>query len=114
MAAKLSKKQRVALRQIDELSAKRNKENILGAASIGVMALVIFGYNALTYQLGIIPETNQFIRAIIYIIAMVIAGFCGIMFMRGSRNKRKIDALRQQVGISHETLEAWKRGEYNE
>ena len=114
MAAKISKKQRVALKQIDELTAKHKRKTILGVVSIGVMALVIFVYNALTYQLGIIPETNTVVRAAIYLIAMVIAGYCGIMFMQASREKRKIDALRQQVGISRETLDAWKRGEFND
>jgi len=112
MAAKLSKKQRVALKQIDELSSKRKQQLILGFASIGVMVLVIVGYNTLTYQMGVIDEGNTIIRAAIYMTAMVIAGFCGIMLMRASRNKTKIDAMRQSVGISRETLDAWHRGEY--
>lgn len=112
--AKLSKKQRVALKQIDELSAKRRRQRILGYASIGVMVLVIVTYNFLTYQAAIIPDTNTIVRAIIYIIAMVIAGFCGIMLMRASREGRKIDGLRQSVGISRETMDAWKRGDYDE
>ena len=70
MAAKLSKKQRVALKQIDELSSKRKQQLILGFASIGVMVLVIVGYNTLTYQMGVIDEGNTIIRAAIYMTAM--------------------------------------------
>ncbi len=112
--AKISKKQRSALRQIDALEAKRKREMILGLVSIVVMAGLIILYNLFTYQLGIIDPGNQVLRAILYTIAMVIAGYCGIMFMRGSKKKREIDGLRQSTGISRETLEAWKRGEYNE
>lgn len=112
--AKLSKKQRVSLKQIDELEAKRKREIVLGVISIGVMVVVIIGYNTLTYTLGILAETNTVVRAGIYTIAMVIAGFCGIMFMRASRNKQKIDGLRQSTGISKDILEAWRRGEFNE
>ena len=112
--AKLSKKQRVALKQIDELEGKRKRNIILGVISIGVMVLVIVGYNTLTYTLGVVDESNTIIRAAIYIIAMVVAGFCGIMFMRASREKRKVDGIRQSVSISRDTLDAWHRGEFDE
>ena len=112
--AKISKKQRVSLKQIDELESKRKREIILGVISIGVMVAVIIGYNTLTYTLGIMEESNTFVRAGIYALAMVIAGFCGIMFMRASRKKQKIDSLRQSVGISKNILDAWHRGEFNE
>ena len=112
--AKLSKKQRVALKEIDNLSAKRKRDMILGVAAIGVMAAIIATYNLLTYQLGIVQESNTVIRAILYLIAMVAAGYCGIMLMNASRKKRKIDGLRQAVGISREILDAWQRGEYEE
>lgn len=109
--ANISKKQRVALRQIDELNSESKRDIILGAVSIVVMIAIILAYNTLTYQYGIIDESNTVLRACIYAIAMVIAGFCGIMFMRASRKKAKIDGLRQSTGISRDTLEAWKRGE---
>lgn len=112
--AKITKKQRVALKQIDVLSAERKRDLILGLSSIGVMVLVIIGYNTLTYSLGVIDEANTIIRAAIYITAMVIAGFCGIMLMRASRKKAKIDGMRQSVSISRDTLEAWRRGEFDE
>ena len=109
--AKISKKQRVALKQIDELEAKKRRDQILGVVSIALAAVVFFTYNLLTYQLGIIEETNTVIRAVVYIVAMVVAGYCGIMFMHASQKKSKIDGLRQSTGISRETLEAWKNGE---
>lgn len=112
--AKISKKQRMSLRQIDILESKRTREMILGAASIVGMVVLIVLYNTLSYQMGIIDPNNQILRAILYTIAMVIAGFCGIMFMRASKKKREIDGLRQSVGISRETLDAWKRGDLGE
>ena len=108
---KISKKQRAALREIDELSSARRRNRILGWASIGVMVLLIVGYNTLTYNLGIISESNTIIRAMMYITAMVIAGFSGIMLMKASQKQRKIDGYRQANGISRETLDAWNKGE---
>ncbi|MBR3181966.1 MAG: hypothetical protein IKF56_04940 [Eggerthellaceae bacterium] len=109
--ANISKKQRVALRQIDELRAQNKRDIILGVASIIVMVAIIVTYNTLTYTYGIIDESNTILRAVIYAIAMVIAGFCGIMFMRASRRRAKVDGLRQSTGISRDTLDAWNRGE---
>ena len=114
MAAKLSKKQRMALKEIDNTTKGRKRDLILGFASIAVMAVLILGYNTLTYDLGIISMENTVIRGVLYGIAMVIAGFCGIMLMHASQKKNKIDGLRQQAGISRETLEAWKKGEFDE
>ena len=108
---KISKKQRVALKQIDVLSGKRNRNIVLGVISIGVMALLIFGYNMLAYNLGILDPTEMLPRGIMYVAAMVIAGFCGIMFMHAGRNKQKMEGLRQSASISREVLEAWKNGE---
>ncbi len=108
---KISKKQRVALKQIDEHEAKRKRETVLAIASIALMVVLIFAYNYLTYTAGIIDEGNVFIRGGLYVIAVVIAGFCGIMLMRANRNKAKVDAFRQSNGISRETLEAWRKGE---
>lgn len=109
--ANISKKQRVALRQIDELHAQNKRDIILGVASIIVMVAIIVTYNTLTYTYGIVDESNTILRAVIYAIAMVIAGFCGIMFMRASRRRAKVDGLRQSTGISRDTLDAWNRGE---
>lgn len=109
--ANISKKQRVALRQIDELRAQNKRDIILGVASIIVMVAIIVTYNTLTYTYGIVDESNTILRAVIYAIAMVIAGFCGIMFMRASRRRAKVDGLRQSTGISRDTLDAWNRGE---
>ena len=114
MAMKISKKQRVALRQIDEETKKSKRETILAVASIALMAVLIFLYNILTYQMGVIPEDNTIIRGALYIIAVVIAGFCGIMLMRASRSKSKAEDYRQSVGISREILDAWKKGEIDE
>ncbi|MBR0404380.1 MAG: hypothetical protein IJI68_04135 [Eggerthellaceae bacterium] len=108
---KISKKQRMALREIDTLSKERRRNQILGWASIGVMVLLIVGYNTLTYNLGVLSESNTIVRAMMYITAMVIAGFSGIMLMKASQKQRKIDGFRQSAGISRETLEAWKKGE---
>ena len=110
--AKLSKKQRVALKEIDKLSKERKRNLILGVVSILLVVLMIFTYNQLTYSMGIISESNVVIRAILYIVAMVVAGYCGIMFMKASQKKRKIDGFRQQAGISREMLDGWQRGEY--
>lgn len=111
MAIKISKKQRVALKQIDQLTSERKRQRILAIVSIALMVVLIASYNALTYQTGIIDPENVIIRGALYMSAMVIAGFSGIMFMRSSRNTRKIDGYRQSVGISRETLDAWNKGE---
>ena len=108
---KISKKQRVTLKEIDKLESDRKRDQILGIASIALMAIIIFAYNTLTYQMGIVDEGNVFLRGMMYLTAMVIAGFSGIKLMRASQKKRKIDGFRQSVGISRETLEAWKRGD---
>jgi len=108
---KISKKQRMALREIDTLSKERRRNQLLGWASIGVMVLLIVGYNTLTYNFGILSESNTIVRAMMYITAMVIAGFSGIMLMKASQKQRKIDGFRQSAGISRETLDAWKKGE---
>ena len=108
---KISKKQRIALREIDTLSKERRKNQILGWASIGVMVLLIITYNTLTYHMGVLSESNTIVRAMMYISAMVIAGFSGIMLMKASQKKRKIDGFRQSAGISRETLDAWNKGE---
>lgn len=111
MAHKLTKKQRSALRQIDQLAKERKRQQILGVGSIAVMAALIALYNLLTYQLGVIDEADTIIRGALYVAAMVIAGFCGIMLMRASRNQQKIDGYRQSNGISRDTLDAWRRGD---
>ncbi len=108
---KISKKQRMALREIDTLSKEKRRNRILGWASIGVIVLLIVGYNTLTYNLGVLSESNTIVRAMMYITAMVIAGFSGIMLMKASQKQRKIDGFRQSAGISRETLDAWKKGE---
>lgn len=114
MAIKISKKQRVALKQIDEETKKSKRETFLAIGSIVLMAVLIFLYNMLTYQMGVIDEENTIIRGALYIIAVVIAGFCGIMLMRSGRSKAKAEGYRQSVGISREIMEAWKRGEIEE
>ena len=111
---KISKKQRVALKQIDDVTKQSKRETILAVASIVVMVVLIFLYNLLTYHLGIIDEENTIIRGALYAIAVVIAGFCGIMLMRSGRNKAKAEGYRQSVGISREIMEAWKKGEIEE
>ena len=112
--AKITKKQRSALKEIDKISSERKRDLILGIASIVVMVVLIALYNLLCYELGVISMDNTVIRGVLYGIAMVIAGFCGIMLMHASQKKNKIDGIRQAVGISRETLEAWKKGEYDE
>ena len=111
---KISKKQRVALKQIDEESKKSKREYALAIASIVLMIVLIILYNTLTYHMGIIPEDNTIIRGALYAIAVVIAGFCGIMLMRAGRSKAKAEGYRQSVGISREVMEAWKKGEIDE
>ena len=108
---KISKKQRSALREISTLSGEVKRHRILGWASIGLMVVIIVLYNTLTYQFGVIDESNTILRAMLYITAMVIAGYSGIMLMKASQKQRKIDGFRQAAGISRETLEAWKKGE---
>ena len=108
---KISKKQRVALKQIDEETKKSKRDTILAIASIALMVVLIVLYNTLTYQMGVIPEDNTIIRGALYAIAVVIAGFCGIMLMRAGRSKSKAEGYRQSVGISREVMEAWKKGE---
>ena len=114
MAIKISKKQRVALKQIDEEMKKSRRETILAIASIALMVVLIVLYNTLTYQMGVIDESNTIIRGALYAIAVVIAGFCGIMLMRANRSKSKAEGYRQSVGISREIMEAWKKGEIEE
>ena len=112
--AKISKKQRVTLREIDKLIAERKRDRILGIASIGLMVVLIVTYNTLTYNLGVVDESNAILRAMLYITAMIIAGYSGIKLMHASRKTRKIDGYRQSAGISRETLEAWQNGEFDE
>ena len=109
--AKISKRQRVALREIDKLSKERKRDQIFAWSSIALMVVIIALYNLLTYQLGIVSEENTVLRAMLYITAMVIAGFSGIKFMRSSQKQRKIDGFRQSNSISRDTLDAWKRGD---
>ena len=108
---KLSKKQRVALREIDALMKEKKRDQIMAVISIVVMVALIAGYNLLTYQLQIVSESNVVLRAMLYITAMVVAGFSGIKLMHASRKQQKVDGFRQSAGISREAMEAWKRGE---
>ena len=112
--AKISKKQRATLREIDKLMEERKRDRILGVGSIVLMVVLIVAYNTLTYNLHIIDEGNTVMRGMLYITAMVIAGFSGIKLMNASRKTQKIDGYRQSVGISRETLDAWQRGEFDE
>ena len=109
--AKISKKQRSALREIDKLSKERRNDQIWGAGAIVVMAVLIAGYNALVYQFGIVDEGNAPLRAMLYISAMVAAGVSGVKLMNASKKQRTIDGYRQSTGISRDTLDAWRRGE---
>ena len=109
--ALISKKQRSALREIEKLSKERKRNQLWGFGAIIVMVILIAGYNALVYQLGIVDEGNVVLRAMLYISAMVAAGVSGVNLMKASQKQRKIDGFRQATGISRETLEAWKRGE---
>ena len=111
LMAKISKKQRSTLREIDKLSGDRKRHRIWGFGAIGVMVVLIAVYNLLVYQMGILDEGNVVIRAMLYITAMVAAGVSGINLMKASREQRKIDGYRQAVGISKDTLDAWKRGD---
>ena len=108
---KLTKKQRVALREIDAIASERKRDRLLGILGIVLIIPVIVIYNTVTYQMGIVSAGDSIIRSLMYITAMVLAGFSGIMLMRASQKQRKIDGFRQQAGISRETLEAWNKGE---
>lgn len=108
---KITKKQRVALKQIDDLNKQSKRETILAIASIALMVVLIVLYNYLTYTAGIIDPDNTIIRGALYASAVVIAGFCGIMLMRSGRNKSKAEGYRQASRISNETMKAWKNGE---
>lgn len=108
---KVSKKQRTTLKEIGKLTEERKRDRILGLASILVMVLIIVLFNTLGYNLGVFDPNNPFIRGMMYITALVFAGFSGIKLMHASQKQRKIDGFRQQAGISLETLEAWKKGE---
>lgn len=112
--AKITKKQRVALKEISKLMQERRNDHIWAAGAILVMAILIAGYNFLVYQAGVLDEGNVVVRAMLYITAMVAAAVSGIKLMNASKKQRKIDGYRQSTGISRETLEAWKRGEYDE
>lgn len=112
--AKITKKQRVALKEIDKLAEERKHNQIWGFGAIGVMVLLIAGYNLLVYQMGVLDEGNVVIRAMLYITAMVAAGISGINLMKSSQKQRKIDGYRQSNSISKETLDAWRRGEFDE
>ena len=108
---KISKKQRSTLKEIDKLSSERKRHQIWGFGAIIVMVLIIALYNLLVYQLGVLDEGNVVVRAMLYLTAMVAAGVSGVNLMKASQKQRKIDGFRQAVGISRETLDAWKRGE---
>ena len=109
--AKITKKQRSALREIDKLTAERKRDLAIGVGAIVVMAIIIIAYNTLAYELAVIDAGNSVLRAMLYITAMVFAGVSGIKLMHASRKKSKIDGFRQSTGISRETLDAWNKGE---
>ena len=108
---KVSKKQRSTLKEIDKLASERKRNQLWGFGAIGVMVVLIAVYNLLVYQMGVLDEGNVVVRAMLYITAMVAAGVSGINLMKASQKQRKIDGFRQAVGISKDTLDAWKRGE---
>lgn len=109
--AKLTKKQRSALKEITSLSKEVKSRRIKGYCAIGVMIVLIIGFNELGYRFGLFDADNPVIRAMMYITALVVAGYSGIMIMRASQKQRSIDGLRQQAGISREVMDAWKKGE---
>jgi hypothetical protein len=109
--AKISKKQRAALREIDKLAKEYKRDQLIGFGSIAVMAVFIVVYNALAYQMGVLDDSNVAVRAMLYLTAMVLAGLSGIKLMHASRKKSKMDGYRQANGISRETLDAWNNGE---
>lgn len=111
---KISKKQRMALKEISKLESERKRHQIFAWGSIALMVVIIAVYNTFTYDIGTVTDFDFVIRAAIYTIAMVIAGFSGIMLMKSSQKKRKIDGFRQSASISRDTLDAWNRGEYDE
>lgn len=108
---KISKKQRSALREIDRLSQQVKHDRIMGFGSIGMMIVIIVLFNGLGYNLGFIDPNNVALRGMMYVTALVFAGFSGIKLMKASRNQRAIDGYRQQAAISRETLDAWRKGE---
>ena len=114
MVKKISKKQRMALKEIDKTTKERKRDLAIGIGAIAVMAAFVLLFNGFGYNMGFIDPNNVFLRGTMYVIAMVLAGVSGIFLMHASQKKRKIDGLRQQVGISRETLEAWQNGEYDE
>lgn len=109
--ANISKKQRSALREITTIAASRKRDLTFGIGSLFVMVLIILAFNTFGYNLEWIDPNNIYIRAMMYVTALVFAGYSGIKFMNASKKQRHIDGLRQQTGISKDTLEAWKRGE---
>ncbi len=109
--AKVSKKQRSTLREISLLAKEVKSRRIKGIVAIAVMVALIIGFNEFGYNLGLIDPGNVAIRAMMYITALVIAGYSGIMLMRASQKQRSIDGLRQQAGISREMLDSWEKGE---
>ena len=108
---KITKKQRVALQEISKLMRERKNDYIQAAVSILIMAILIAVYNLLVYQTGTIGEDNVVVRGMLYVTAMVIAGFCGIKIMKAGQKSRKIEGFRQANAISRETLDAWTKGE---
>lgn len=109
--AKITKKQRSALKEIEKIKQERKRDWIFGLGSLGVMVVLIIAFNTLGYNLGVIDPNNPVIRAMMYITALVFAGYSGIKLMHASQKKRKIDGLRQQAAISYETMTAWEKGE---
>ena len=111
---KISKKQRVALKEIDKITKERKRDLGIGIGAIALMAIFVILFNGLGYNMGFIDPNNVFLRGTMYVIAMVLAGVSGIFLMHASQQKNKIDGFRQQAGISREVLEAWQNGEYDE
>ena len=114
MAKKISKKQRVALKEIDKVTKERKRDLTIGIGAIAAMAVFILLFNGLGYNMGYIDPNNAILRGTMYTIAMVLAGVSGIFLMHASQKKRKIDGYRQQAGISREVLDAWRNGDYEE
>ncbi|MBQ1450736.1 MAG: hypothetical protein IIZ12_07400 [Eggerthellaceae bacterium] len=111
---KISKKQRVALKEIDKITKERKRDLGIGIGAVALMAIFVILFNGLGYNMGFIDPNNVLLRGTMYVVAMVLAGVSGIFLMHASQKKNKIDGFRQQAGISREVLEAWQNGEYDE
>ena len=59
---KISKKQRVALKEIDKITKERKRDLGIGIGAVALMAIFVILFNGLGYNMGFIDPNNVLLR----------------------------------------------------